>query len=69
MLNLNVEQWQSDFDEPEVKEALDRDDLLAIEERIPAEPAVIVSGPGGIVKLIETPTLAEVRGAIDQVSG
>ena len=69
VLNLNVEQWQHDFDEPEVKETLEDDDMRAIEERIPTEPAVIVSGPGGIVKLIETPTLAEVRGAIDQVSG
>ncbi len=69
VLNLNVEQWQNDFDEPEVKETLEDDDMRAIEERIPTEPAVIVSGPGGIVKLIETPTLAEVRGAIDQVSG
>ena len=69
VLNLNVEQWQNDFDEPEVKETLERDDLVAIEERIPTEPAVIVSGPGGIVKLIETPTLAEVRAAIEGVSG
>lgn len=68
VLNLNVEQWQNDFDNPEVKETLETDDLLAIEERIPTEPAVIASGPGGIVKLVETPTLAEVRGAIDQVS-
>jgi protein-disulfide isomerase len=69
VLNLNVEQWQNDFDESEVKETLEDDDLRAVEERIPTEPAVIVSGPGGIVKLIETPTLADVRGAIAEVSG
>ena len=69
VLNLNVEQWQNDFDEPEVKETLEDDDLRAIEERIPTEPAVIVSGPGGTIKLTETPTPAEVREAIEQASG
>ena len=69
VLNLNVEQWQRDFDEPEVAETLEADDLEAIEERIPTEPAVIVTGPGGEVKLIETPTLAEIREAVDEVSG
>jgi protein-disulfide isomerase len=69
VLNLNVEQWQNDFDEPEVKEMIEDDDLRAIDERIPTEPAVIVTGPEGTVKLIETPTLAEVRAAIESVSG
>ena len=69
VLNLNVEQWQNDFDEPEVKETLESDDLEAIEERIPTEPGAIVTGPEGEVKLIETPTLAEIRAAIDEVSG
>jgi protein-disulfide isomerase len=68
VLNLNVEQWQNDFDEPEVKDTLEADDLTAIEERIPTEPGVIVTGPGGEVKLVETPTLAEIRAAIDEVS-
>jgi len=69
VLNLNVEQWQNDFDEPEVKETLEDDDLRAVEERIPTEPGVIVTGPEGSVKLIETPTLAEIREAIAEVSG
>ena len=64
VLNLNVEQWQNDFDEPEVTDALEADDLLAVEERIPTEPAVIVSGPAASVKLVETPTLDEIRAAI-----
>jgi protein-disulfide isomerase len=69
VLNLNVEQWQNDFDEPEVRETLESDDLEAIEERIPTEPGAIVTGPEGEVKLVETPTLAEIRAAIDEVSG
>lgn len=69
VLNLNVEQWQNDFDNDEIKDRLEADDLEAIEERIPAEPGVIVTGPAGEVKLIETPSLAEVRKAIAEVSG
>jgi protein-disulfide isomerase len=69
VLNLNVEQWQNDFDDPEIKETLEDDDLRAVEERIPTEPGVIVTGPEGSVKLVETPTLDEVREGIDQVSG
>ena len=68
VLELNVEQWQRDFDEPEVQETLDDDNVLAPRSG-PTEPAVVVSGPSGIVTLIETPTLAEIRGAIDEVSG
>ena len=30
---------------------------------------MIVTGPEGEVKLVETPTLAEIRAAIDEVSG
>lgn len=69
VLNLNVEQWQDDFDDPRVAEALEADDLLAVEEGIPTEPGVIVTGPEGEVKLVETPSLAEVREAIAEVSG
>jgi protein-disulfide isomerase len=67
VLNLNVEQWQRDLEEPEVAETLEQDDLLAIERRIPAEPAVVVVGAGGERELVETPTLEQVRAAIDEV--
>jgi protein-disulfide isomerase len=68
VLNLNVEQWQRDFENPEVPETLEEQDLLAVQRRIPAEPAVVVTGPEGSVELVETPTLVEVRAAIDEVS-
>jgi protein-disulfide isomerase len=68
VLNLNIEQWQRDFEEPEIAETLEQDDLLAVQRRIPAEPAVVVTGPGGSRELVETPTLEEVREAIAEVS-
>ena len=49
----------------EVKEVLDDDDLLAAEPGFPAEPAVVVSGPGGTRELIESPPLEEIDAAID----
>ena len=68
VLNLNIEQWQRDFEEPEIGETLEQDDLLAVQRRIPSEPAVVVTGPGGSRELVETPTLAQVREAIAEVS-
>jgi protein-disulfide isomerase len=68
VLNLNIEQWQRDFEDPEIPETLDADDLLAVQRRIPAEPAVVVTGPGGTRELVETPSLGEVRTAIDEVA-
>lgn len=61
---FNVEQWQRDFDEPEVREEVEADAELVAELRLPAEPAVIVQGPQRDVKLIESPPLTEIREAI-----
>jgi protein-disulfide isomerase len=67
VLNLNVEQWQRDLSDQEVADTLEQDDLLAIERRIPAEPAVVVEGPGGERELVETPALEQVRAAIAEI--
>ncbi len=67
VLNLNVEQWQRDLDDPEVADIVEADDLLAIGLRIPAEPGVLVEGPEGSEKLIETPTSSEIEAAIAKV--
>jgi protein-disulfide isomerase len=68
VLNLNVEQWQRDFNE-EIRETLEEDEMLAVHRRLPLEPAVVVTGPRGDRELIESPSLDEIRAAIDQVSG
>jgi protein-disulfide isomerase len=67
ILNFNVEQWQRDIDEDAVREALEEDDRLAAELKLPAEPAVVVSGPGGTRELIESPALEEINAAVAQV--
>ena len=45
ILNFNVEQWQRDSDDPEVRETLAADDELAAERGFPQEPAVVVDWP------------------------
>jgi hypothetical protein len=69
IFNLNVEQWQNDRDDRDsLQPTLDADDKLSAERRFPAQPAVVVGGPNGSRQLDESPALAEVEAAIDQVS-
>jgi protein-disulfide isomerase len=67
IINFNVEQWQRDKDEPEVTETLEADDELRADRRFPAEPAVVVDGPGGTRELIESPSLEQIETAIADV--
>ena len=66
---LDTDQWQEDYDSPEAEQLVRDDAMLAADLKLPAEPAIVVSGPGGQRNLIETPTLDEVEAAIDEVSG
>jgi protein-disulfide isomerase len=67
ILNFNIEQWQSDQKDHDVQATLEADDKLSAERKLPAQPAVVVGGPGGSRQLIESPSLAEVQAAIAQV--
>jgi protein-disulfide isomerase len=67
ILNFNVEQWQSDIQDPDVEQTLVDDEKIAADRRLPAEPAVVVGGPNGSRELIESPSLAEVQAAIAEV--
>ncbi len=66
---LETDQWLDDFHDPASEERVREDAMLAAELKLPAEPAVVVSGPGGQRQLIDTPSLDEIEGAVDQVSG
>ncbi|MFI5121894.1 MAG: DsbA family protein [Vicinamibacteria bacterium] len=65
---LDPEQWAEDFNSPEAEDRVREDAMLAAELELPAEPAVVVSGPGGQRQLIDTPSLAEIEAAVAQVS-
>jgi protein-disulfide isomerase len=66
--NFNLEQWQNDMKDDDVRQTLEADDKLSADRQFPAEPAVVVGGPNGSKQLDESPTLAEVEAAIRQVS-
>ena len=64
---LEVDQWEEDFDSSEAEELVREDAILASELELPAQPAVVVSGPGGRRELIETPPVSEIEDAIAAV--
>ena len=53
---LEIEQWERDFDDPASEERVVDDGFLAAELELPGEPAIVVSGPNGQRELIETPS-------------
>jgi len=73
---LEKEEWAAEFeqelaaqrDDPEYESVVDRDGELAFEMELPAEPAVVVTGIGGVEELTGTPSLEDVEAAIDRVS-
>jgi protein-disulfide isomerase len=64
---LDVDQWEEDLDSSEVAERVEADARLAESLRLPAEPAVVVSGPRGDEQLVDTPGLNEIEAAISEV--
>jgi protein-disulfide isomerase len=65
---LDVDAWDDAFADPAAEDAVREDAMLAAELELPAEPAAVVSGPGGQRELIETPTRTEIESAIAAVS-
>jgi protein-disulfide isomerase len=65
---LELEQWEEDFDDPAARDRIHEDAALANSLELPADPAVVVSGAGGQVELIETPSYDEIEAAIAEVS-
>jgi protein-disulfide isomerase len=68
VLELDVDQWRDDLEDPEIPDVLEADTRLAVDRRLPDEPAVVVDGPRGTRELTGSPSLAEVEMAIAAVS-
>jgi protein-disulfide isomerase len=64
---LETEQWEEDLDSPEVADRVEADARLGGELELPAEPAVIISGPAGERQLVDSPTRDEIEAAIAAV--
>jgi protein-disulfide isomerase len=71
VLELDVGKWRSDFqrisEDAGERSALEDDSKLEIDLRLPAEPAVVITGVGGVRKLEEQPTLDQIEAAVAEV--
>jgi Thioredoxin len=67
--DLDLDRWEEDRHSEAVAEAVRVDGLLAAELELPAQQAVVVSGPGGQRELIDSPSGEEIEAAITAVSG
>jgi protein-disulfide isomerase len=65
---LDVDEWQSDYEDPASEDRVRQDAMLAADLKLPAEPAVVVDGPGGTRQLTERPSQAEIEAAVAAVS-
>jgi protein-disulfide isomerase len=73
---LTIDEWDEAFadelesqsDDPDYESAIDRDGELANDLKLPAGPAVVLTGIGGVETLQNDPSLDEVRAAIERVS-
>jgi protein-disulfide isomerase len=64
---FDVAEWERDLDSPAVAARLESDAQTALDLRLTAAPAVVVEGPGGTVELQESPSVAEIDAAIEEV--
>jgi protein-disulfide isomerase len=72
---LDQDEWEVEFDEqlrlqtedPDYESEIEADDRLALELKLPAQPVLVVTGPGGTETLDDEPSLDEARLAIERV--
>jgi protein-disulfide isomerase len=64
---FDVGQWEGDVDLPEVAARVEADAQLALDLRLTAAPAAVVEGPGGTRELEDSPSVAEIEAAVDEV--
>jgi protein-disulfide isomerase len=67
--DFDLDAWKTARDSPEVKARVESDAKLAIDLRLPAQPAIVVSGPGGTRQLEDKPSQDEVEAAVAAVGG
>jgi Thioredoxin len=72
---LDQDEWEAEFEDqlnrqredPDYVSTVDADGELAFELKLPAQPVLVVTGPGGSETLDDEPTVDEVRLAIERV--
>lgn len=66
---FDLGQWRRDRDSPQTQRRVQADAELSAQLRLPAQPAVVVDGPGGTRQLEEAPPIAAVEEAVEEVLG
>lgn len=66
--DFETEEWERAFSSPEAQQVPRADNELATELRLPAQPALVITGPGGAETLDDAPSLAEAQAAIERVA-
>ncbi|MFL5869694.1 MAG: DsbA family protein [Solirubrobacterales bacterium] len=66
---LDVDQWSDDNDDPATEARVTDDATVAADLKLPAQPAVVVSGPAGQKQLIESPSKEAIEAAVQEVAG
>ena len=67
VLELDESDWEAAIDTEEVQGIVDADAQESIDLLLPAEPAMVVSGPDGERVLKASPTVEEVEAAVEEV--
>jgi protein-disulfide isomerase len=67
VLELDDSQWHRDFNSPAIDTVLSADSKLALDLRLPAQPAVVVTGPNGGKQLDDGPSVEEIEAAVAAV--
>jgi protein-disulfide isomerase len=64
---LDTASWEEDVNGDEAEQSARDGNDLATQLKIPADPAVVVTGPGGSEQLDSAPSIEAIEGAIDRV--
>jgi protein-disulfide isomerase len=67
VLELDESDWEEAIDTEEVQGAVEADAQQSVDLLLPAEPAMVVTGPGGEEVLKASPTLEEIEAAVAEV--
>jgi protein-disulfide isomerase len=67
--DFDLERWSAARESTEVADRVNADAKLATDLRLPANPAVVVDGPGGTKQLDDSPSLEDIESAVAAVGG
>jgi protein-disulfide isomerase len=67
--DFDLDAWKEARDSAEVKARVESDVKLAIDLRLPAQPAIVVTGPNGTRQLDDKPSQTDVEAAVAAVGG